>query len=100
LREAFERRFGALGTGLPSLTIAGVAYDLPALMERLGLAHQDCRTIDALQTQGGFVIRYLDAEEQRVVAYEFDAEFRYLGESRIHVAEWIGEELHAQRGDP
>lgn len=99
-REAFERRFGALGTGQRSLSIAGVAYDLPALMERLGLAHQDCRTIDAWEIQGGFVIRYLDAEEQRIVAYEFDADFRYLGETRIHVAEWIGEQLHVQGDNP
>jgi len=26
-----------------------------------------------------FVIRYLDAQDQRVVAYEFDAQFRCLG---------------------
>ena len=33
-----------------------------------------------------------DAEEQRIVAYEFDAGFRYLAETRVHVAEWIGDE--------
>lgn len=93
-RHAFERRFGALGTGQRALTIGGARYDLPALMERLGLAHQECRTIDAMEVgQAGFVIRFLDAEDQRIVAYEFDAEFRYVGETRVHVAEWIGEEF-------
>lgn len=97
LREVFERRFGALGSGQRSLTIAGVSYGLPALMERLGLAHQDCRTIDAREVERArFVIRYLDALDQRIVAYEFDADFRYVAETRIHVAEWIGEEFNFQ----
>jgi hypothetical protein len=39
-----------------------------------------------------FVIRFLDAEEHRIVAYEFDHRLRYLAETRVHVAEWIGEE--------
>ena len=62
-------------------------------MERLGLAADGCRSIDARQLEADrFVIRFLDAEEQRIVAYEFDHGFRYLAETRVHVAEWIGEE--------
>ncbi len=30
--------------------------------------------------------------EKRIVVSEFDAESRYRGETRVHVAEWIGEE--------
>lgn len=91
-REAFEARFGGLGTGFRRLTVADHAFTLPELMERLGLAAEDCRTIDArpLGTDR-FVIRFLDCEEQRIVAYEFDGSFGYLAETRVHVAEWIGD---------
>lgn len=92
-RERFEARFGPLGAGSRTLRINDAAFTLVELMERLGLAHQDCRSIDAFQRSGDrFVIRYLDAAEERIVAYEFDPAFRYLGETRVHVAEWIGEE--------
>lgn len=91
-REAFEARFGALGTGSGSLMLGDQAFTLVELMERLGLAAEGCRSIDARALGGErFVIRYLDAEDQRIVAYEFDPGFRYLGEMRVHVAEWIGE---------
>lgn len=30
-------------------------------------------------------------DEQRIVTYEFDGEFRYLGEPRVHVAAPVGE---------
>jgi len=69
-------------------------FTLRELMERLGLAADGCRSIDARRLGADrFVIRFLDAEEQRIVAYEFDRGFRYLAETRVHVAEWIGEEL-------
>ena len=93
-REAFEARFGRLGTGSRLLTVGEHAFTLEELMERLGLAADGCRSIDASQLGADrFVIRFLDAEEQRIVAYEFDRSFRYLAETRVHVAEWIGEEL-------
>ncbi|KRT71876.1 MAG: hypothetical protein XU13_C0035G0027 [Candidatus Rokubacteria bacterium CSP1-6] len=91
-RKAFEARFGALGAGGKLLTVGEHVYPLADLMERLGLAADGCRSIDALAVPGGrFVIRYLDADDQQIVAYEFDPAFRYLGETRVHVAEWIGE---------
>ncbi|MEK7362785.1 MAG: hypothetical protein AAB016_02300 [candidate division NC10 bacterium] len=91
-RKAFEARFGALGTGGKLLTVGERAYPLADLMERLGLAADGCRSIDALALPGDcFAIRFLDAEDQQIVAYEFDPAFRYLGETRVHVAEWIGE---------
>jgi hypothetical protein len=92
-REAFEARFGALGTGTRLLLVGGHTFALAELMERLGLAAEGSRPIDAGEIEADrFVIRYLDSEEQRVVAYEFDRHFRYLAETRVHVAEWIGEE--------
>ena len=63
------------------------------VIERLGLAAEGCRSIDARALGSDrFVIRYLDGEDQQIVAYEFDPGFRYLGETRVHVAEWIGDE--------
>lgn len=91
-REAFEARLGALGTGSQLLVVGDQAFTLAELMERLGLAAEGIRSIDTRQLDADrFVIRFLDAEEQRIVAYEFDRHFRYLAETRIHVAEWIGE---------
>ncbi|MBI4609095.1 MAG: hypothetical protein HY726_08805 [Candidatus Rokubacteria bacterium] len=91
-REAFEARFGRLGSGSRRLAVGEHAFTLMELMERLGLAADGCRTIDAraLGTDR-FVIRFLDADERRIVAYEFDSGFRYLAETRVHVAEWIGD---------
>ena len=91
-RERFEARFGRIGTGGRALRIDQRSFSLAELMERLGLAADGCRSIDALALPGDcFVIRFLDAEDQQIVAYEFDPAFRYLGETRVHVAEWIGE---------
>jgi hypothetical protein len=92
-RQRMESRFGRPGSGTQHLTVAGRAYPLPDVMLRLGLAFEGCRTIDGV-TLGPdhFAVRFYDPEEQRVVAYEFDAEFRYLGEMRVHVADWVGEE--------
>jgi len=93
LRSRMEARFGRPGSGARRLTIAGQAYTLPDVMLRLGLAFEGCRTIDGIALgPAHFAVRFYDAEEQRVVAYEFDAEFRYLGEMRVHVADWVGEE--------
>jgi hypothetical protein len=87
-----ECRFGRPGSGTRHLTVAGRAYTLPDVMHRLGIAFEGCRTIDGIELgPGHFAVRFYDAEEQRVVAYEFDAEFRYLGEMRVHVADWVGD---------
>jgi len=92
-REAFEAQFGALGAGSGLLVVGNQAFTLVDLMEQLGLAAEGCRSIDARQLgTDRFVIRFLDAEEQRIVAYEFDRHFRYLAETRLHAAEWIGED--------
>lgn len=91
-RERFEGRFGRLGTGARVLRVNDASLTLSELMERLGLAADGCRSIDAREVAvDRFVIRYLDADDQRIVAYEFDPGFRYLGETRVHVAEWIGD---------
>lgn len=88
-----EARFGALGTGRRCLRVGARAYALEELLSILGLGFEGCRAIDAHELgTGHFAVRYYDPEEQRVVAFEFDAEFRYLRESRVHVAEWVGDE--------
>ena len=37
-----------------------------------------------------YVLRYLDGQDQRVVASEFDADFRLLSETRASITEWEG----------
>ncbi len=95
-RVRMESRFGRPGSGARRLTVAGTLYTLPEVMARLGIAFEGCRTIDGFElAQGHFAVRFYDAEEQRIVAYEFDAEFRYLAETRVDVrewGEWIGDE--------
>ena len=71
-----ESRYGPLGSGSQTLTIKDVS-----------------RAIDALAlTDGRYVFRYYDGQDQRVVALEFDADFRSLGEVRAQFPEWIGDE--------
>jgi len=91
-REGMEKRFGVLGDGLPDLTIAGRAYDLYALLEVLGLAFEDIRPIDAhVLGENLFAVRYFDSEDRSIVAYEFDADFRRVAETIVHIEEWMGD---------
>ncbi len=94
-RALFEIRYGSLGSGSQELTIGGVVYSLAQLLVRLGLDFGDSRPIDARALPDGlYVVRYFDAEDQRAVAHEFDSDFRFLDETRVHMAEWIGEETY------
>lgn len=94
-RSLIESRYGPLGSGSQTLTVAGTQYTLAQLLLQLGLDFGDSRPIDALALpDGNHVIRYLDGQDQRVVAQEFDRNFRFLGEIRAHIAEWEGEEAY------
>jgi hypothetical protein len=77
-------------TGEPrQLDVGGHPYGLPDL----GRDFEGCRTIDGFAfSPDHFAVRDYDPEEQRIVAYEFDAAFRHLTETRVHIAEWIGDE--------
>ncbi|HLE43925.1 MAG TPA: hypothetical protein VJB36_07910 [Methylomirabilota bacterium] len=95
-RARMEARFGRPGSGARRLIVAGRSHTLPDVMTRLGIAFEGCRTIDGFELGAAhFAIRYYDPEEQRIVAYEFDAEFRYLAETRIDVLAWVGEQALA-----
>lgn len=92
-RAAFEARFGRLGTGAPRLCVGAENLELVDVMQRLGLGFQGNHAIDAPELRDGrHAIRYFDGEDRRIVCYEFAADFSYLGEHRVHVAEWLGDE--------
>ncbi len=95
-RKRMEERFGEVGTGLTELTIEGQRYDLYQLLRLLGMDHADIRPIDAHYVDGSdrFAIRYFDSEERVIVAYEFDTEFGYRGETCVHIDEWMGEDYY------
>jgi hypothetical protein len=94
-RDAMEKRYGQLGEGRFDLTINGRMYDLYALLEVLGQAFEDIKPIDAhVMAENRFAIRYFDSEERSIVAYEFDAEFRRLEETVVHIEEWMGDEYY------
>ena len=94
-RALIESRFGRLFSGGQSLVINGQEYEMPALLVRMGLNFEDSRSIDVRTVSDGhYVVRYYDGEDQRVVAHEFDANFRFLRETRAHIAEWIGDEAY------
>ncbi|MFQ5848729.1 MAG: hypothetical protein ACE5IQ_13795, partial [Candidatus Methylomirabilales bacterium] len=67
-----------------------------ALLRGIGMDHADIRPIDAHYGDGPerFAVRYFDLEERSIVAYEFDPEFRYLGEQRAHIHEWMGDDYY------
>ena len=92
-RDVIERRFGPLGNGVRSLTIQGVTYSLSQLLSQIGAEFDDSKPIDALALQEGhYVLRYVDGQDQRVVAAEFDADFHLRGETRASVTEWEGDD--------
>jgi hypothetical protein len=92
-RALIESRYGLLWSGQQVVTVDGTEYDIVALTYHLGLNFEDARTVDVLEVSAGrFVVRYYDGDDQRIVAHEFDASFRFLGEIRAHIAEWVGED--------
>jgi hypothetical protein len=93
-RALIEARFGPLGSGLHRISIQGTEYDVQALLSQIGLDFDDAKPIDIVQFPDRNVVRYLDAQDQRVVALEFDSEFRCLGETRAHIAEWEGDQAY------
>ena len=91
--DLIESRYGPLGSGGQTLTVRGVVYTVSDLLVSMALNFDDSRPIDALTLPNGrFVFRYYDGQDQRVVALEFDADFRPLGEMRARFPEWMGDE--------
>ena len=91
-RQVIERRFGPLGGGAQSLAIRGVKYSLSQLLSQSGAESDDSKPIDALAVEEGhYVLRYIDGQDQRVVAAEFDGDFRILSEVRASLSEWEGD---------
>lgn len=94
-RDLMESRYGKLGCGQQSLCLAGLELSVDELLTRMGLRFDDCRSIDVQQLgEGRYVARYLDGQDQRVVACEFNGQLEILSETRAHIAEWIGEEAY------
>jgi hypothetical protein len=95
-RKRMEERYGEIGEGFMELTVQGKRYDLYQLLKVMALDHADIRPIDAhyVDQSNHFAIRYFDLEERSIVAYEFDLEFRYLGEQRVHIDEWMGKDYY------
>jgi hypothetical protein len=92
-RELIEGRFGPLGSGAQSLAIRGVTYSLSQLLSQIGAEFDDSKPIDARAlSEERYVLRYIDGQDQRVVAAEFDADFQLLGETRASLAEWEGDD--------
>lgn len=88
-----ESRYGPLGSGGQTLTIKDAVYSAAELLVQMGLNFDDSRAIDAMALPDGrYVFRYYDGQDQRVVALEFDADFRSLSELRAQFPEWIGDE--------
>ena len=94
-RALIESRFGPVGHGCQRLAVKGRDYTLDELLFCLGLNFEDSRGIDLVMlSENHYVVRYYDGDDQRVVAHEFDADLGFLGETRAHIAEWIGEEAY------
>ena len=76
--------------------VSVIIYHFLLLLRGVGMDHADIRPIDAHYVDGSerFAIRYFDFEERVIVAYEFNADFAYLGEHRVHIDEWMGEDYY------
>jgi hypothetical protein len=91
--EVIESRYGPLGCGGQSVTVKEIVYSISDLLVRMGLNFDDSRPIDAMTlSEDRYVFRYYDGQDQRVVALEFDSDFRNLGEIRAQFPEWVGDE--------
>ncbi len=91
--EVIESRYGPLGSGGQSVTVRNTVYSISDLLVHMGLNFDDSRPIDVLTlSDDRYVFRYYDGQDQRVVAVEFDSDFRNLGEIRAQFPEWVGDE--------
>src|SRR5437660_8867242 len=89
-RALMESRYGPLGCGAQVLAIGSVDYTLAELLFHMGLDFEDSRGIDLIAVAvNHYVVRYYDGQDQRIVAHEFDGEFRFLGGVRVHKKEMI-----------
>jgi hypothetical protein len=94
-RALIDSRFGPLGCGQGVITIDGSSHDVADLLFRMGLNFDDCKPIDVQAVNSShYVVRYFDGQDSRVVAYEFDSGFRFIAETRAHIAEWLGEDAY------
>jgi len=95
-RQLIEERYGPLGGGAAELAIGGRAYGLREVLRLVGQDFETVRPVDlaAFPDEGLYAIRFVDMEERVVVAFEFDAGFRYVREHRAHLAEWMGDEYY------
>jgi hypothetical protein len=93
-RALIEHRFGPLGCGEQAILLRDTTYDIPSLLKQLGIEFDDLKAIDVHTIEDHYVVRYFDAQDARIVAYEFDSDFRKIAETRAHVAEWLGEEAY------
>jgi hypothetical protein len=92
-RALIESRYGKLGSGEKSLVLNGAEYDIDTVLARMDLKFEDSWPIDLFAVGANvFCVRYYDGQDQRVVAQEFDSDFRLLRETRGHISEWIGDE--------
>jgi hypothetical protein len=92
LREEFERRYGQLGSGASSLSIAGVRYELHEVIHRTGFGFEGIKIIDAPPAEAGrYAIRFFDSEVRCIVCLEFGADLILVEEHRVHIAEWLGD---------
>lgn len=93
-RDRMEQRFGGLGEGAKELEVKGKSYTLSDLLNAMGLFSDDIQCVDAihLADEGVYALRYLDGQDRAVIAVEFDEDFKYLGEIRVHLAEYMGED--------
>ncbi len=94
-RALIESRYGKLGKGKAAVMIGDAEYDVETALARLDLAMEDTWPLDIVPVgENVFCVRYYDGQDQRIVAQEFDADFKLLEEHRAHIAEWIGEDAY------
>ncbi len=94
-RSLIEERFGPLGAGTQQVSIGGEKLGIDEVLHRMGLDFDDAKPIDlVVVAENRYAVRYYDNQDQRIVAHEFDAQMHFLGETRAHIAEWIGENAY------
>ncbi len=94
-RAIIESRFGPLGHGTQGLEIAGEKLEMYEILHRMGLDFDDAKPIDLIVVgDDRYAVRYYDNQDQRIVVHEFDSHLNFLGETRAHIAEWIGEDAY------
>jgi hypothetical protein len=91
-------RYGEIAESAAPVTVRGIAYRPRQILARWMMDVPEVWTMDAGRLEEDrYWVRFLDADDRYVVAFEFDGDFQILSEMRVDSLAWEGEKFFTSR---